>query len=163
MNEQKQLALDTAKKRLDQMGVFYRELMNGQLQVDTVNYWATSEKWHDAAAGKSGKGFNGFIAHLKAQGIVGDLLEQEKEMEKRSGRPTFSEKEMLQTIIAYPRKRFVHVTTGNRVYFDSNPAHRNQIELMEYVTVTQLVIPFAVKFDTQLMHVQGHQEWREEG
>lgn len=70
MNEKNVEKVNFAKKILSDRGIIYKELKNGQLQVDTVNFWATKEKWYDTATGKKGKGINSFVKHLKDSNII---------------------------------------------------------------------------------------------
>lgn len=55
----------SAKTILETYGFIFKEFPNGQLQVGTVNFWATSEKWYDTATGQKGKGLNSFIAYIE--------------------------------------------------------------------------------------------------
>lgn len=57
--------LNFVKEILDKRDVIYRELKNGQLQIDTVNLWATTEKWYDTKSGAKGQGINSLIKYLK--------------------------------------------------------------------------------------------------
>ena len=57
--------IECVKKHLYTNGIFVNEFANGHLKVDTVNLWATSEKWHDTKTGNKGVGVNSFITHLK--------------------------------------------------------------------------------------------------
>lgn len=70
MNEKNIEKVNFAKKVLADRNIIYKELKNGQLQIDTVNYWATTEKWYDTATGKKGKGINGLIKYLKDNNII---------------------------------------------------------------------------------------------
>ena len=64
------MKLDKAKKFLDSKGIMYYEFKNGQLQVDQINYWATTEKWYDPIRNVKGVGMNSFIKHLKNNEII---------------------------------------------------------------------------------------------
>jgi hypothetical protein len=46
-------------------GLYYTQYPNGQIQIDKINYWATTEKWYDNVTGKSGVGINSFLRQLK--------------------------------------------------------------------------------------------------
>lgn len=70
MNVKNQMKLDKAKKFLDSKGIMYYEFKNGQLQVDQINYWATTEKWYDPIRNVKGVGMNSFIKHLKNNEII---------------------------------------------------------------------------------------------
>ena len=70
MNEKNVTKVNFVKKILSDKGIIYKELKNGQLQVDTVNFWATKEKWYDTATGRKGQGINSFIKHLKDSNII---------------------------------------------------------------------------------------------
>lgn len=64
MKENKQIKHDNVKAHLDKHGLFYTEYPNGQLQVDGVNLWTSTENWHDAHVGVKGNGVNSFISHI---------------------------------------------------------------------------------------------------
>ena len=70
MTSKKVNKVEAIKNALDNKGIFYTEMNNGQLKVDSVNIWATKEKWYDEKTGKKGQGFNSFILHLKDSGII---------------------------------------------------------------------------------------------
>ncbi len=70
MKDSKMIALETAKDTLESLGVFYRELPNGQIQVDGVNYWSTKEKWYNPRTSERGIGFNSFLKHLRQIGTL---------------------------------------------------------------------------------------------
>jgi hypothetical protein len=70
MNPKNIEKLDAAKKAFNDRGIIFRELANGQLQIDSANYWATSEKWYDPNTDTRGKGINGFIKYLKDNNII---------------------------------------------------------------------------------------------
>lgn len=67
MNNYKEYKLEEAKNALDKSGYEYRELPNGHLQVNRINYWATSEKFHDPDTGYRNDGLRAFIAYLRVQ------------------------------------------------------------------------------------------------
>jgi hypothetical protein len=62
--------VELAKKAFAERSIIFRELANGQLQIDTSNFWATSEKWYDPSTDTRGKGINSFIKHLKDNNII---------------------------------------------------------------------------------------------
>lgn len=65
MNDKKQGKLDKVKAFFDGKDLFYEEKANGHLVFDrTKNLWATTEKWHDSATGKTGVGINDFYKYL---------------------------------------------------------------------------------------------------
>lgn len=70
MSEKKKLMIKRAKDILDRKEIYYIEMDNGQLQVDGVNYWCTSEKFYNPKTGVKGVGFNAFIKHLKDNNII---------------------------------------------------------------------------------------------
>jgi hypothetical protein len=70
MNDKNVQKVEFAKKVFSENGIIFRELANGQLQIDTANFWSTSEKWFDPNTGIKGKGINGFIKYLKDNGII---------------------------------------------------------------------------------------------
>lgn len=70
MNENNLKKLEFAKKNLKNLGVIFRELPNGQLQVDSVNFWATTEKWYDTKRQIRGQGINSFVKHLKNNDVI---------------------------------------------------------------------------------------------
>lgn len=70
MNLKNQNKLNHAKKILTDRGIVFIELNNGQLQVDKVNFWATTEKWYDPIRNIKGVGINSFINHLKDIGSI---------------------------------------------------------------------------------------------
>jgi hypothetical protein len=70
MNAKNIKKLEAAKKVMYERNIIFRELPNGQLQVDKVNFWATSEKWFDPNTDTKGVGINSFIKHLKDQNII---------------------------------------------------------------------------------------------
>lgn len=65
MKTKNDVKVELAKHILEKEGFYYLEFKNGQLQVDKVNYWATTEKWYDVVTNKKGVGINSFIRHLK--------------------------------------------------------------------------------------------------
>lgn len=65
MNDKNKTKLESIKTFLNQQGIFYTEYPNGQLKVDGINLWATSEKWFDEKTGDKGVGVNSFITHFK--------------------------------------------------------------------------------------------------
>lgn len=70
MNEKNLNKLELAKKAFVERSIIFRELANGQLQVDTANFWATSEKWFDPSSDTRGKGINSFIKYLKDNNFI---------------------------------------------------------------------------------------------
>lgn len=70
MNEKSLIKVNFAKSVLNDKGIIFRELVNGQLKIDTVNFWATTEKWHDTKSGTKGQGINSFIRFLKENNII---------------------------------------------------------------------------------------------
>lgn len=70
MNEKNIEKVELAKKSFSERNIIFRELANGQLQVDTANFWATSEKWFDPNTDTRGKGINSFIKHLKDNNVI---------------------------------------------------------------------------------------------
>ena len=64
LNEKNSEKLNKVKGILDQRGIIYDEYANGQLQVDGVNYWCTSQKWYDPKNGDKGVGINSFIKYI---------------------------------------------------------------------------------------------------
>ena len=64
MNTKTQNKVDQVKSFLDKQGVFYLELNNGQLQVDGVNLWSTTQKWHDPKTNQKGEGVNSFLSYI---------------------------------------------------------------------------------------------------
>ena len=67
MRNYKEYKLEEAKNTLDKSGYEYRELPNGQLQVNGINFWATSEKFHDPKSNYKGDGLRSFISYLRLQ------------------------------------------------------------------------------------------------
>lgn len=70
MNKSKLEKIKFAKQVFDERGIIYKELSNGHLKVDNVNFWATTEKWHDPKTGVKGQGINSFIHYLKDNKII---------------------------------------------------------------------------------------------
>lgn len=70
MNRKNLEKLNFAKEILDKRNAIYRELKNGQLQIDTVNFWATTEKWYDTKSGLKGQGINSLIKYLKDNSFI---------------------------------------------------------------------------------------------
>lgn len=70
MKEETLNRVTSAKSYLKEMGIFFRELNNGQLQVDGINFWATTEKWYDPKDNEKGIGMNSFLNYLKDKKIV---------------------------------------------------------------------------------------------
>lgn len=70
MNPKNIEKIELAKKVFSERGIVFRELVNGQLQVDRANFWATSEKWFDPNTDTRGKGINSFIKYLKDIDII---------------------------------------------------------------------------------------------
>lgn len=52
LNEKNISKLDKVKDTLDKRDIIYDKYANGQLQVDGVNYWCTSQKWYDPKNGE---------------------------------------------------------------------------------------------------------------
>lgn len=70
MNEKNEIKLKKVKSLLDKKDIFYDELPNGQLKVDSVNLWVTSEKFYDTKKGVKGQGINTFVKYLKDNNII---------------------------------------------------------------------------------------------
>jgi hypothetical protein len=70
MTEKTKKKIEKAQDLFNQKGLIYDELSNGQLKVDTVNFWATTEKWYDPKTGTKGQGINSFFVYLKEQKIM---------------------------------------------------------------------------------------------
>ena len=70
MNPDTLIKIEKSKRFLEENNILYVEYANGQLQVDGINYWATSEKWFDAGDNVKGKGLNSFIKYLKSKDII---------------------------------------------------------------------------------------------
>lgn len=64
MKDGKQDKHESVKAQLDKLFIDYTEYPNGQLKVDTVNLWTTTEKWYDEELKMGGRGVNDFIVHL---------------------------------------------------------------------------------------------------
>lgn len=64
MKPQNENKLESVKNFLKGNGLFISEFPNGQLQVDKVNLWVTSEKWHDPLKNIKGVGVNSFIEYV---------------------------------------------------------------------------------------------------
>lgn len=65
MNIKNEGKLEKIKEFLDKKGLFYIEMANGQLQIDGINFWATTEKFYDPKTGFKGQGINAFMKYLK--------------------------------------------------------------------------------------------------
>ena len=70
MKIEKLMKLESVKEIFDKNGIAYVELKNGQLQVDKINFWATTEKWYDPIRNVKGVGLNSFIKHLRDNRII---------------------------------------------------------------------------------------------
>lgn len=70
MNQKNLDKLNFAKEILDKRSVIYRELKNGQLQIDTVNFWATTEMWYNTKSGVKGQGINSLLKYLKDNNFI---------------------------------------------------------------------------------------------
>lgn len=70
MKEKNIQKVEQAKQIFHDREIIFRELANGQLQVDSVNFWATSDKWYDSKSGTKGVGINSFIKFLKDSNII---------------------------------------------------------------------------------------------
>lgn len=64
LNDKNVSKVDKVKDILDKRDIIYNECANGQLQVDGVNYWCTSQKWYDPKSGEKGVGINSFIKYI---------------------------------------------------------------------------------------------------
>lgn len=73
MKASKRIAIGRAIEVFKKKGILYREKDNGHFLIDTVNYWATTEKWYDPINDIRGQGMNSFLDHLRSQGRLGDL------------------------------------------------------------------------------------------
>lgn len=62
--------IEQVKDMFNQRGLIYDELANGQFKVDTVSYWATSQKWYDSKTNTRGQGINSFFVYLKEQKVM---------------------------------------------------------------------------------------------
>ena len=62
--------IEKVKEILTKKGIIFSELKNGQLQVDRINYWATSDKWYDPITNSKGVGINSFLKYLKDNNII---------------------------------------------------------------------------------------------
>lgn len=65
MKSKNETKLQKAKEFLDKRDIFYIEFPNGQLQIDSVNLWVTTEKFYDTKAGYKGQGINAMVKYLK--------------------------------------------------------------------------------------------------
>lgn len=55
-----------ALKEFNKLDLYYREIpYNYQLQIDTINYWTTSQKWYNTYTKEKGMGFNNLKMYLK--------------------------------------------------------------------------------------------------
>ena len=70
IGEKKQNMVNFTRELLEKKGIIYKEMQYGQFQVDKINYWATTEKWHDPIRREKGAGINSFIKHLKDNNII---------------------------------------------------------------------------------------------
>lgn len=70
MKAKNEMKLDNAKRFLEDKGIMFLELKNGQLQVDRINFWATTDKWYDPIRNIKGIGMNSFIKHLKDNQVI---------------------------------------------------------------------------------------------
>lgn len=52
------------KSILDDKNIIYEEKANGQLNVDKISYWTTTDKWYDPVTGARGLGINSFIMYF---------------------------------------------------------------------------------------------------
>lgn len=67
MKENKIDKIEKVKRFLDNKGYFYDEKNGGQLVIDGVNLWSTTEKWYDPQTGEKGKGVNSFIKYIESK------------------------------------------------------------------------------------------------
>lgn len=70
LSEKNKAKVEEAKKNMDKLGIFYTEMVNGQIQVDKANYWATTGKWYNPLTGQKGTGFNAFVKMLRDNNII---------------------------------------------------------------------------------------------
>jgi hypothetical protein len=71
MNNKNIKKLEFAKRVLSERNIIFKELANGQLQVDSANFWSTTEKWFYPKTKTKGQGINSFITFLKDNNIIG--------------------------------------------------------------------------------------------
>lgn len=60
MNQKNEAKLKNVKAMLDNKGIFYTEFANGQLSIDGIMLWATSEVFYDSKNSIKGQGINSF-------------------------------------------------------------------------------------------------------
>lgn len=66
MDDKKINKITEAKKTLNDLGIIFKEFPNGQLQVGSVNYYATTGKWWDSLNEVKGYGgLDSFIEYIK--------------------------------------------------------------------------------------------------
>lgn len=70
MKDKNEMKLRAVKDMLDKRGVFYLELANGQLQIDTVNLWVTTEKYYNTKTGEKGQGINACMKYLSENNFI---------------------------------------------------------------------------------------------
>jgi hypothetical protein len=70
MKEKNQTKVSAAKSFLDKNNICYIEMNNGQMQVDGINFWATTGKWYNPKTSEKGEGINSFVKYLKENNYV---------------------------------------------------------------------------------------------
>lgn len=70
MNIKNKNKLKNIKSIFEKENIIYKELKNGQIQIDKVNFWATTEKWYDPIRNKKGAGINSFLKYLKDNEVI---------------------------------------------------------------------------------------------
>jgi len=70
MTDKKIEKVKIVKAYLDKKGIFYTEGNYGQFTIDTMNIWATTEKYYDTKTGVKGKGINACFKYLEGKEVL---------------------------------------------------------------------------------------------
>jgi hypothetical protein len=70
MNEKGKNKTKIFKDIFNNEGIKFIEYPNGQLKVDKVNFWCTTEKWYDEKLRIGNVGINSFLKHIRNNDII---------------------------------------------------------------------------------------------
>lgn len=68
MDTKKQEKIDEVKAFIKNNGIDFIEKPNGQIIINKVNLWITTEKWYDPVNNFKGQGLGSFLSYAKKAG-----------------------------------------------------------------------------------------------
>lgn len=101
LSAKNQAKVDKMKEVLNNKGIIFEEKANGQLNIDKISFWATTDKWYDPATGNKGLGINSLLMYIEAKNKPSfDVCKDEDNEEKDYGFKVVNGFKLNDTVLA---------------------------------------------------------------